>query len=125
MFLKLEVWIKKICLVEDYSRNIFVIFCRHSKNRYNRNPQPALNNKWERDTYEGQSKRSWTILITCKLFDAIWSNLQILYRDTSEILVFFCSSVPVVVFDTPGISRCRSQHVSVESSSLLHHSICL
>ena len=36
---------------------------------------------------------------------------------------FFCSSVPVVLFDTPGISRCRSQHVSVESSSLLHHSI--
>ena len=28
------------------------------------------------------------------------------------------------VFDTPGISRCRSQHVvSVESSSLFHHSI--
>ena len=26
---------------------------------------------------------------------------------------------------TPGISRCRSQHVSVESSSLLHHSIYL
>ena len=28
-------------------------------------------------------------------------------------------------FDTPGISRCQSQHVSVESSSLLHHSIYL
>ena len=42
-----------------------------------------------------------------------------------QLLVFFCSSVPVVVFDTPGISRCRSQHVSVESSSLLHHSIYL
>ena len=41
------------------------------------------------------------------------------------MLVFFCSSVPVVLFDTPGISRCRSQHVSVESSSLLHHSIYL
>ena len=38
---------------------------------------------------------------------------------------FFCSSVSVVLFDTPGISRCRSQHVSVESSSLLHHSIYL
>ena len=25
----------------------------------------------------------------------------------------------------PGISRCRSQHISVESSSLLHHSIYL
>ena len=32
---------------------------------------------------------------------------------------------PVVLFDTPGISRCRSQHISVESSSLLHHSIYL
>ena len=41
-----------------------------------------------------------------------------------QLLVFFCSSVPVVLFDTSGISRCRSQHVSVESSSLLHHSIC-
>ena len=37
--------------------------------------------------------------------------------------LFRCSSVPVVLFDTPGISRCRSQHISVESSSLLHHSI--
>ena len=42
-----------------------------------------------------------------------------------QLLVFFCSSVPVVLFDTPGISRCRSQHVFVESSSLLHHSIYL
>ena len=42
-----------------------------------------------------------------------------------QLLVFLCSSVPVVLFDTPGISRCRSQHVSVESSSLLHHSIYL
>ena len=39
---------------------------------------------------------------------------------------FFCSGVPMVLFDTPGISRCRSQHVvSVESSSLFHHSIYL
>ena len=42
-----------------------------------------------------------------------------------QLLVLFCSSVPVVLFDTPGISRCRSQHVSVESSFLLHHSIYL
>ena len=27
------------------------------------------------------------------------------------------------LLDTPGISRCRSQHVSVESSSLFHRSI--
>ena len=26
-----------------------------------------------------------------------------------QLLVFLCSSVPVVLFDTPGISRCRSQ----------------
>ena len=38
---------------------------------------------------------------------------------------FFGSSVPVVLFDTPEISRCRSQHVSVESSSLFHQSIYL
>ena len=30
-----------------------------------------------------------------------------------------------MLFDTLGISRCRSQHISVESSSLLHHSIYL
>ena len=36
------------------------------------------------------------------------------------------SFAPVVLFDTPGISRCRSQHVvSVESSSLFHDSIYL
>ena len=29
------------------------------------------------------------------------------------------------LLDTPGISRCGSQHVSVESSSLFHHSIYL
>ena len=29
------------------------------------------------------------------------------------------------LLDTPGISRCRLQHVSVESSSLFHHSIYL
>ena len=41
-----------------------------------------------------------------------------------QLLVFFCPSVPVVLFDTPGLSRYRSQHVvSVQSSSLFHHSI--
>ena len=36
-----------------------------------------------------------------------------------QLLVFFCSSVPVVLFDTQGISRCRLQHaVSVESPFL-------
>ena len=44
-------------------------------------------------------------------------HMNIIYK----LLVFFCSSVPVVLFDTPGISR--SQHVPVESSPLLHHSI--
>ena len=38
-----------------------------------------------------------------------------------QLLVFFCSSVPVVLFDTRGISKCRSQHIiSVEPSSLFH-----
>ena len=51
--------------------------------------------------------------------------LSIAWPTGVQLLVFFCSSVPVVLFDTPGISRCRSQHVSVEPSSLLHHSIYL
>ena len=51
--------------------------------------------------------------------------LSVAWPTGVQLLVFFCSSVPVVLFDTPGISRCRSQHVSVESSSLLHHSIYL
>ena len=41
---------------------------------------------------------------------------------TVGFLLLQCSSG---VIHTPGISRCRSQHVSVESSSLLHHSIYL
>ena len=41
-----------------------------------------------------------------------------------QLLVFFYSSVPMVLLDTPGIIRCWPQHVvSVESSSLFHHSI--
>ena len=51
--------------------------------------------------------------------------LSVAWPTGVQLLVFFCSSVLVVLFDTPGISRCRSQHVSVESSSLLHHSIYL
>ena len=43
-----------------------------------------------------------------------------------QLLVFFCfAQVQVVLFDTPGTSMCRLQRVSVESSSLLHHSIHL
>ena len=30
------------------------------------------------------------------------------------VFFFFCSSLPVVLFDTPWLSRCRSQHVSVK-----------
>ena len=51
--------------------------------------------------------------------------LSVAWPTGVQLLVFFCSSVPVVLFDTPGISRCRLQHVSVESSSLFHHSIYL
>ena len=55
-----------------------------------------------------------------------WSSgLSVAWPTGVQLLVFFCSSVPVVLFYTPGISRCRSQHVSVESSSLLYHSIYL
>ena len=57
----------------------------------------------------------------------VWTGafLSVAWPNGVQLLVFFCSSVPVVLFDTPGISRCRSQHISVESSSLLHHSIYL
>ena len=41
--------------------------------------------------------------------------LSVAWPTGVQLLVFFCSSVPVVLFDTPGISRCQSQHVSVES----------
>ena len=52
--------------------------------------------------------------------------LSVAWPTGVQLLVFFCSSVPVVLFDSPGISRCRSQHVvSVKSSSLFHHSIYL
>ena len=52
--------------------------------------------------------------------------LSVAWPTGVQLLVFFCTSDPVVLFDTPGISRCRSQHVvSVESSSLFHHSIYL
>ena len=52
--------------------------------------------------------------------------LSVAWLTGVQLLVFFCSSVPVVVFITPGISRCRSQHVvAVESSSLFHHSTYL
>ena len=52
--------------------------------------------------------------------------LSVAWPTGVQLLVFFCSSIPVVLFDTPEISRCRSQHVvSVESSSLFHQSIYL
>ena len=39
---------------------------------------------------------------------------------------FFFFFAPVVLFDTPGVSRCRSQHVvSVATSSVFHHSLYL
>ena len=52
-------------------------------------------------------------------------NRPVAWPTGVQLLVFFCSSIPVVLIDTTGISRCRSQHVSVESSSLRHHSIYL
>ena len=66
-------------------------------------------------------------LWSCQNVCESWAGafLSVAWPTGVQLLVFFCSSVPVVLFDTPGISRCRSQHVSVESSSLLHHSIYL
>ena len=65
--------------------------------------------------------RSGLVFNQCRL-----QPMSVAWPTRVQLLVFFCSSVPVVLFDTPGISRCRSQHiVSVESSSLFHHSIYL
>ena len=64
--------------------------------------------------------------MTTTLFKACWIG-----RTDHESLVLFHVLVVVVflwqelVQDSPGICRCRSQHVSVESSSLFHHSIYL
>ena len=45
--------------------------------------------------------------------------LSVAWPTVVQLLVFFCSSVPMVLFDTQRITRCRSQHVvSVESSAL-------
>ena len=53
-------------------------------------------------------------------------HLSIAWPTGVQLFVFFCSSVPVVLFVTPRLFRCRSQHVaSVKSSSLIHHSIYL
>ena len=41
--------------------------------------------------------------------------LPVAWPTRLQLLVFFCSSVSVVLFDTPGISRCRSQHVILSS----------
>ena len=50
--------------------------------------------------------------------------LSVAWPTGVQLLFFFCFSVPLVLFITPGISKCRSQHVvSVESSSLFHHSM--
>ena len=52
--------------------------------------------------------------------------LSVAWPTGVQLLVFFCSSFPVELFDTQRISRCRSQHVvSVESWSLFRHSIYL
>ena len=51
--------------------------------------------------------------------------LSVAWPTGVQLLVLFCSSGSVVLFDTPGISGCRPQHVSVESSSWFHHSIYL
>ena len=69
--------------------------------------------------------RSRSFFVCCLAIRLLWAGafLSVAWPTGVQLLVLFCSSVPVVLSDTPGISRCRSQHVSVESSSLLHHSI--
>ena len=66
----------------------------------------------------------------CKAIYFSWLGpelfLSVAWPTEVQLLVFFCCRIPVVVFDKPEISRCRSQHVvSVESLSLFHHSTSL
>ena len=51
--------------------------------------------------------------------------LSVAWLTGIQLLVLFCSSVPVVLFGARGVSGCRSRRVSVESSSLLHRSVYL
>ena len=56
----------------------------------------------------------------------IFIFLSVAWPTGVQLLVFFCSSFLVELFDTQRISRCRSQDVvSVESWSLFRHSIYL
>ena len=61
------------------------------------------------------------------LFWLVWAGafLSVAWPAGVRLLVFFCSSVPAVLFGAPGVSGCRSRRVSVESSSLLRRGICL
>ena len=61
------------------------------------------------------------------LFWLVWAGafLSVAWPAEVRLLVFLCSGVPVVLFGAPGVSGCRSQHVSVESSSLLRRGIYL
>ena len=45
------------------------------------------------------------------------------YEEDSELKEFLSKFDLIGLCETPGISRYRSQHVPVGSSSLLHHSI--
>ena len=91
--------------------------------------------------------KSWLITLLPSLIASRWVGRQTQWWPRHKAIYFswfwpdfFClllgppgfncwfSFAPVFqqcLFDTPGISRCRSQHVPVESSSLLHHSIYL
>ena len=81
----------------------FAVFVRHL-----RTPHSNV----QRTDYQGQITTSYSIQTVTKSVSRLQVLLHVLYQMN-------------FLFDTPGISRCRSQHVSVESSSLLHHSIYL
>ena len=107
------------------SRGKFVLIApggKLAKDTCARCPQQRYNTRQPGKVHDGPN---------IKLFILVglgWSSFVccLAHRGSTVVFFFFfCSSVPVVLFDTPGISRCRSQHVSVESSSLLHHSIYL
>ena len=109
--------------------------CRHPTSGSGRSHLYCFNYAMKSDRRRANhiiEEKSWpnrkiTLIIFIKLQPNVIHGLLgvISVRNRIQLVVFFCSSVPVVLFDTPGISRCRSKNVSVESSSLLHHSIYL
>ena len=125
-FLGSSVWLVCVALIGLVRLLFFLVACVSS------DVVPSFTNS----LYDIQKSRHWYRWLKhlrqqyCLLFQH--SNrdqvrfLSVACPTWVQLLFFFCSSVPVVLFDIPGISSCRSQHVvSVETPSLFHHSFYL